>query len=177
MPKYQTTHEIIVGGDFNENISGTSTTKRATLFRDFIRENEFTTVYNDPAFMNVYGADVSEIDYLLYKQSKCEEKKVRKLANLNPNTSDHYPLLVSMNCNLVTVKPKQTLAKPSRVNWQKIDKLAYASKVSEGLKKIQQKSKLETECEDNGQIDLLIAETVTVLNTAAESCSKRKKPS
>ena len=89
--------------------------------------------------MNVYGADVSEIDYLLYKQSKCEEKKIRKLANLNPNTSDHYPLLLSMNCNFVTVNPKQTLAKPSRVNWQKIDNLAYASKMSERLKKSNRK--------------------------------------
>ena len=100
-------HEIIIGGDFNENISGTRTMNRANLFRDY----EFKTENNGPTFMNVYGADVSYIDYFLYQLSKYEERKLRKLTSLKPYSSDHYTLLISKNFIFVSVKIKQTLAR------------------------------------------------------------------
>ena len=86
--KYKATHEIIVGVDFNENISvmtGSlsiqtlvmSTTSRADAFRDFIRENGFTTEYNGPTFMNVYGAEVSEIDYFYMNSQSTKERMYR----------------------------------------------------------------------------------------------------
>ena len=56
--KLGTTHDIIIGGDFNENIhaSDLNTSNRARLFIDFMGENGLTTERNGPTFMNVYGA-------------------------------------------------------------------------------------------------------------------------
>ena len=75
--KYKATYEIIVGGDFNENVSVTSTTSRADALRGFIRENGFTTEYNGPTFMNVYGAEVSEIDYFYINSQSTKEGMYR----------------------------------------------------------------------------------------------------
>ena len=80
-----------------------------------------------------------------------------------------------MTCYVVAVKPKQTLVKSKRLNWQKIDKLSYAYKVRDGLIKLQQNCNVNSA--DKNGIETLIAETVTVLNTAVESCTTRKKPS
>ena len=40
---YQGTHEIIIGGDFNENALVKNNSKRSNCFHNFISENDLTT--------------------------------------------------------------------------------------------------------------------------------------
>ena len=98
--KYKKTHDIIIGGDFNENISIENKSKRACVMNKFMEEYDLTTTSNGPLFINVNGVSVTEIDYVLYSDCNKKQKTVSKLEDIKANVSDQYPLLLQVECCL-----------------------------------------------------------------------------
>ena len=65
--KYQNSHEIVIGGDFNEDISKNNNSRRASKLKELIADCELQINFHGPTFINAKGVEVSEIDYFLYK--------------------------------------------------------------------------------------------------------------
>ena len=78
-----------------------------------------------------------------------------------------------IDCKLETTKTKQTLSTSTKVNWKKVDKLAYVFKVSEGLQELKKEQPVNSTKSD--ERNSLIADTVKILNSVAHSCCKRNK--
>ena len=93
--KFHTTHNILIGGDFNENATRGTQSKRSISLHKFLQENSFVTRQTELTFIHPNGKDVSTIDFFLYK-SFMEEKVLdinRKTEYLG-NVSDHYPVSI-----------------------------------------------------------------------------------
>ena len=66
---FQSTYDIIIGRDFNENAIQLSKIKR---FHKFLQENQFSTRQTEPTFIHPNGRDVYNIDFFLNKSSMKE---------------------------------------------------------------------------------------------------------
>ena len=97
--KYSINHEIIIAGDFNEDISTKiSNSRRAVKLRTYMAECNLATNTKDPTFVNVSGIDVSEIDYFLFNKTKAYTSK--RIIDVPTNVSDHHPIKIEIECSL-----------------------------------------------------------------------------
>ncbi|CAG2193477.1 unnamed protein product [Mytilus edulis] len=93
--KYKETHDIVIGGDFNEDIvKETNNSKRKIALLEFMKECKLTTNHKGPTFINTSGADISEIYYFLH--SNIELQPSKKITDHPVNVSDHHPILLQM---------------------------------------------------------------------------------
>ena len=92
--KFKNTHRILLGGDFNEDLSSQKTTKRLTSFKQFLKENPLSSTQTRNTYVGPSGVETSTIDYVVYNQS-VEDKVLenRVIDNLSSNVSDRYPIL------------------------------------------------------------------------------------
>lgn len=60
---YQNTHDIIIGGDFNENANINCGSKRSNCFHKFLVENNLVTKETKHTFIHSNGKDTSTIDF------------------------------------------------------------------------------------------------------------------
>ena len=58
---YQSSHDIIIGGDFNENALLRNSSKGSDYLHKFIEDNELSTTVTDHTFIHPNGKDVSTI--------------------------------------------------------------------------------------------------------------------
>jgi hypothetical protein len=90
---YGTSHVIVFGGDFNEDLINASNNQRNRYILDFMEENNFTTVNVGKTFINSPGSDCSSIDYIIFPVSfKDQLTDIAKIDNLLSLVSDHYLL-------------------------------------------------------------------------------------
>ena len=132
--KYNQTHDILIGGDINEDLSKNQTDNRSRYLYKFITEChlEFTTEGN--TFTNSIGRECSEIDYFLYnKNSRRNFSKKVILNKIETNTSDHYPISITLDINLNERKSYEAKNQNRRVNWNKIDTEQYAELISNAI--------------------------------------------
>ncbi|CAC5379561.1 unnamed protein product [Mytilus coruscus] len=150
---YSNTHQIIIGGDFNEDIINGASSQRKKYINDFMQDHELSSNETGLTFIHSNGKDATAIDFILY-QNKYSENiiDIQKL-NVTSNVSDHYPLLLSVLHNqkkLNITKNSQTSAKTfnKRIKWDKIDTGKYASLISTEISstkcKIQNREDLES---------------------------------
>ena len=134
--RFQNTHDIIIGGDFNENAIVNNGSKRSQTFHTFLKENELETKNPGFTFVHPNGRDTSAIDFFLYKQ-RCSQKGVKiTRSNIIENVSDHYPVALSYELDFTRSKPKDNQCTNSlRVNWKKVDKKQYEQNVACNLSK------------------------------------------
>lgn len=66
--KFEITHEIIIGGDFYEDISKNNNSRRANKMKTIMKECNLQTNFKGPTFINTQGIDVSEIDYFFFNK-------------------------------------------------------------------------------------------------------------
>ena len=133
---YGCSHNILVGGDINENISVLNSGRRNRVFRNFVTDNELQFTDLGKTFLNAEGVEVSKIDYFLYGDGMSDLlMDFVKLDSCRASLSDHYPLERSIKCNYslkVTAVSRNIKAK---INWDRVDKEIYQEKVSVELKK------------------------------------------
>ena len=60
---YESTHEIIIGGDLNEDLTKQKNSRRLLKLRQFLIDTNLTTDHKGATFINSDGIEVSEIDY------------------------------------------------------------------------------------------------------------------
>jgi len=95
---YGTSHVIVFGGDFNENIINASNNRRSRYILDFMGENNFATVDVGKAFINSSGSDCSTIDYIIFPVSfKDQLTDISKIDNIHSLVSDHYPVRATIS--------------------------------------------------------------------------------
>jgi exonuclease III len=96
MSTYEQTYQVIIGGDFNEEITNINTTTRQQYVVEFMAEHQMYTKEMGPTFINATGKDCTSIDYILFQESYREQISSIKKIDVIANVSDHYPILLTL---------------------------------------------------------------------------------
>ncbi|CAG2235471.1 ACOT1_2_4 [Mytilus edulis] len=166
--KYDTTHDVIIGGDFNEDISKTNNSRRARKLNKFIEECNMKIDLKGPTFINVKGVEVSEIDYFIYKVNNFKNLESTRLVDIPSNVSDHYPIKVILPCELTKKDPLESNIQ-SRIRWNKVDTKRYSDIINKQIPVLLEK--LNTQ-EDS--ITNRVEETMEILSISAKKCCAQK---
>ncbi|CAG2214135.1 unnamed protein product [Mytilus edulis] len=129
------THQIIIGGDFNEDIINGASSQRKKCINDFMQDHELSSKETGLTFIHSNGKDATAIDFILYQNKYSENIIDIKKLNVTSNVSDHYPILLSVlhhQKKLNTSEKSQISTKTfnKRIKWDKIDTGKYASLIS-----------------------------------------------
>jgi hypothetical protein len=121
--KYQQTHNIVIGGDFNEDISGSIVSRRQRFLQNFKDEHSLTAVLPGITFVHANGRDTSAIDFFLQTGREKLLSQDEIICDLPANTSDHYPVLISVNDGIQSAPETTDEHKTTsrRTPWRKID--------------------------------------------------------
>jgi endonuclease/exonuclease/phosphatase family metal-dependent hydrolase len=90
MSTYEKTHQIIIGGDLNEEITNINTTTRQQYVVEFMAEHQMYTKEMGPTFINAKGKACTSIDYILFQESYREQISSIMKIDVIANVSDHY---------------------------------------------------------------------------------------
>ncbi|CAG2245612.1 unnamed protein product [Mytilus edulis] len=141
--KYYGTHDIIIGGDLNEDLNDTATSsKRNRYLRNFISECNLSFNNAGKTFIKASGVECSELDYFLHtlKDPKLYSNKT-VLHSVKMNVSDHHP--VQMTCVFdfakVTQKQRKSSNVTPKIKWDKMDMDLYKAMVDTSSKVILEK--------------------------------------
>ena len=136
--KYASTHMIMVGGDFNEDLYGRRDSARLRSLKNLLEESQLTTQKTDRTYVNQDGVDTSTIDYLFYcgKVNRLSPH-IDRLEEIYSNASDHYPVCCTFKFHISRVATSAvTLPLPSKVRWDKVDKDQYVTEVGSQLSRV-----------------------------------------
>ena len=106
--KYKNSHQILIGGVFNEDITFLTPTRRLRSLENFVTENQlFSNLKNTrKTSVGPKGTKISTIDYILYSLSiQGRTHTCETLDWLAANVSDSYPILCTFKIHLDAVKP------------------------------------------------------------------------
>ena len=172
LSQYAPTHQIVIGGDLNEDITLTANGARAQYLREFVEEHELKTQPTKPTFINPAGAQVSTIDYyFLYSHTLSDSTCITSLRRLDiviTNVSDHYPIELTFEVSLdkQVVAADKCIPTQTRVNLKKVDQDLYAALVKQRL--------LQIETNANTVYDL--EKAVTSVNHVLTKCTDDAAP-
>jgi endonuclease/exonuclease/phosphatase family metal-dependent hydrolase len=100
---FETTHEIIVGGDFNEDFSKYNNSRRANKMKTTMKECNLQTNFKGPTVINTQGIDVSEIDYFFFNKSDRATPSYPRLTLLNSKLlSESTALPIPLICSCIS---------------------------------------------------------------------------
>ena len=119
---YQKSHDIIIGGDFNENALSRNSSKRSEYLHKFIKDNELSTKVTDHTFIHPNGKDVSTIDFFLFKTHMTDNVLlITRRDDYHGNISDHYQVSLKLRTTITKKKTKKSVkkVKTGRINWKK----------------------------------------------------------
>lgn len=133
---FKSSHQIIIGGDFNEDIVHGPNSKRKSEIQSLMDEHDLTTKHNGPTFIRSNGCDSTSIDFFIY-QKLYQEKiiNIHKLVNVS-SVSDHYPLKLSVHFQYKTNGSNNLMEKTSqkpKVKWEKVDKVKYSENINKKI--------------------------------------------
>ena len=132
--KYCLTHDILIGGDNNADISRNTSDNRAKYIQQLIQDCHLQVCSAGNTYVNPKCQECSEIDYFLYNRytdRKFSDKII--LDKLEPNTSDHYPISITCNANLEYRNTSTKTKNKLKINWERIDKSKYQELVEVSL--------------------------------------------
>ena len=96
LQKYGKTHYIIVGGDFNEDITSQKITKRQSSLNQLINENRLSTSKTGKTYVSPIGVETSTLDYVLHSEDLASRVRgIKVLDDVQSNVSDHYPVMLA----------------------------------------------------------------------------------
>lgn len=140
--KYNSTHDILIGGDLNEEIfRADNTSRRVRAIKDFMADCDMETSSVGPTFTDSYGVEKSELDYILrLKTPRNSVSQSTRLSDLVKNVSDHYPVACEIHCTYTENEQlnNTTETKTLKVKWDKVDLDLYQAFISDGMKTIEQ---------------------------------------
>lgn len=128
--KLQSSHEIVVAGDFNEDISKRNNSRRANKLKSPIFDCDLQMNFHGPTFINVKGIDVSEIDYFLYKTSA--QVSTGKFSTYL-SVSDHHPIRLKIIYDLTKESSESNQHIQFRTRWHKMYLEKYESEINKKL--------------------------------------------
>jgi len=136
--KFQVTHDIILGGDVNEDLVNIQDRSRYEHMKEFIEDCSLQYNTAGKTYINPKGEECTEIDYFLYSKSLSSRiTKTKVIKNLCANVSDHYPISIACEMNFeyeVSRKRNNTNTHSvSKPNWDKVDKDMYTAMVNLGV--------------------------------------------
>ncbi|KAK3089516.1 hypothetical protein FSP39_004221 [Pinctada imbricata] len=128
-----TDHIIIIAGDFNEDLTTDKSSRRKECLLSFVDEFLLETKYTKSTFIHPNGRDNSVIDYIFMRKSvNCKMEKVYRLDTLGTNTSDHIPVVCTIQekCMAICSKNKES-SQFARVKWKSVDIDLYQALVKD----------------------------------------------
>ncbi|CAG2207347.1 unnamed protein product [Mytilus edulis] len=135
MEVYKTTHQIIIGGDFNENIFKENNSNRKNYILDFMSDHNLSTTEVGITYTHTSGISSSAIDYILY-QEKFKDFIINiEKPDIISNVSDHLPILLQLKYEFPCINSvSQTqVTTHHKVKWNNIDRDRYKILVEEGI--------------------------------------------
>ena len=176
LQKYSGSHEVLIGGDLNIDLTKSKGSKKKTYLMDFLKDFDLRATFNDQTYINPQGKDCSEIDYFVHTDfSERQISKKTVLKEMEMNLSDHYPISINIlsSTTIKNIKLKGEACGAScttRINWTKVDKEKYAGIVTKELKHISSLRK-----ESNYDIETVTETICNTLVNAAKRCYPHKK--
>ena len=165
--KYSSTHTVIVGGDFNEDLYVQKQSERRQLLETFLKHSQLKTRTTEKTYMNPEGVETSTIDYIFFPE-KIDHlvEGPQRLEEESGNVSDHIPLACTLRANLTRVsKQKQSIPTPRRIKWDKLDKAEYKATVANRLVSV------NGEAKSTGLLDIEIQKLNEILVSSAKMLS------
>jgi len=93
---YESTHHIIIGEDFNENILSTTHSNRKNYITSCMNDHQLLSKEMVTTYTHSSGNASSAIDYILYdKNNKYNILNISRLESTT-NVSDHIPVLLKL---------------------------------------------------------------------------------
>ena len=175
-------HDILIGGDFNEDISVTQRSRRLKYLQEFVAEYKMNIASSSKTFVHANGKDCSNIDYFMFRKSPTLSlHDITCLNTIGGNTSDHFPVRCEINSMLESLEDTQRDDDAdsdrsvciSRINWSKVDKQQYLSTVEDKL------GDLTLHISNKQALEQSIISVQTVMRdaaTASGGISSRRKP-
>ncbi|CAG2250967.1 unnamed protein product [Mytilus edulis] len=173
--KYQDTHEIIIGGDLNEDLGNDKRqNKRKKYLQQLIADYRLGYENTGRTFIKTNGQECSELDYFLHKSRHMQVAEKEVLKDVISNHSDHYPV----RCEVKIGIPKRGTNQNNKfqqiqptIKWDKVDQDLYLAIINGQVDTI-----AESPAETAEDADLLISKMHQMLTKAAtESSSKKSK--
>ena len=171
--KYSSTHIVIIGGDWNEDIYTETQSKRKQNMKDFLSENDLITTHTQKTYTGPKGTMVSTLDYIFYpKTLSIRVQKIQVLEKMKINVSDHLPVCCVINCSINRVKKTETCKQvKQKVQWAKVDTEIYTAAVEKSI------SDIDTDIDNLCGLDSAVKKVNNVLSEAAVlAAPKGKKP-
>ncbi|CAC5405729.1 unnamed protein product [Mytilus coruscus] len=176
MTTYEQTHQIIIGGDFNEEIFGSNSSMRQKYIVTFMYEHRLCTKEVGKTFISANGSDCTAIDYILFQETFKESIINISKCEFTANISDHYPLLLSLDFEITKSSNKKTEFKPKvKVKWDKADLSKYTKIINEGLLTSLQDMKTKDDIE-KGFYDITAVITKATKVIAQKPKVRKNKP-
>ncbi|XP_063427548.1 uncharacterized protein LOC134711049 [Mytilus trossulus] len=171
--KYQDTHEIIIGGDLNEDLGNDERqNKRKKYLQQLIEDYRLGYENTGKTFIKTNGQECSELDYFLYKSRHMEMTEKEVLKDVISNHSDHYPI----KCEVKIGIPKRGTNQNSKlqqlqptIKWDKVDQDLYLAIINR-----QVDTMAESPAETADDAELLISKMHQMLTNAANESSSNK---
>ena len=173
--KYCLTHDILIGGDINEDISKNKSDNRAKYIQQLIQDCHLQVCSAGNTYVNPKGQECSEIDYFLYNintDRKFSDKII--LDKLEPNTSDHYPISITCNANLEYRNTSTKAKNKIKINWDRIDKSKYQELVEISLANQYVSDNIDN-LTSKRNVEEKLTKVSEVLKNSALECIPRKK--
>ena len=169
--KYNGSHNIVLGGDMNEDMVLRDHTVRAQLLKSFVKDSLLDTKHTSQTYSNPAGVLVSTLDYIFYSKDLTEKVTQHKcLESLQTSVSDHLPVLCQMQYELDKVPKADTcvnLKPSSNVRWDKLDRELYKTKLSLAVQHV------DTNIDTVGALN----NSVMKLNETLDNCARSAAPS
>jgi hypothetical protein len=174
---YESTHHIIIGGDFNENILSIKHSNRKNYITTFMNDHQLLSKDIGTTYIHPSGNASSAIDYILYDKNNKDNILNINWLESTTNVSDHIPVLLKLRQSR-TSKCIQTpsTVNSNKINWNKIDKEKYKSILDEMLtvNRKQPENKSELEEAYNALNQMFLKATQEVI--PQKKSKKKKKP-
>ncbi|MEW8548401.1 MAG: endonuclease/exonuclease/phosphatase family protein, partial [Candidatus Thiodiazotropha sp.] len=180
LQKYNLTHDVVIGGDFNSSLHRNITCSRDQILQEFLNEHGLSVTKDYPVmptFFHTAGDFTSQIDYFFVSESLVEScVTVHDMHYMN--LSDHTHISIELPAKSLSVRRNEKVTAPiglkKRINWGKCDLLEYDSAVKENLEMVPR------EIPDSGlEAELLVRKLTCVLYNgacvASKQCGRRKK--
>ena len=129
--KYNSSHSIFIGGDFNEDYESGST-RRSSSLKDFLSDH-CLAVFTDKTFIHPNGVDSTTVDHFFFSKSFSNKVIQVKWLDIPENNSDHYPVTCTLSLHLDKTKKKADRTITSKINWKKTDLDGYRRNLVELL--------------------------------------------
>ncbi len=134
--RYQNTHHVAIGGDFNASMFADHPDSRDKVFRAFISK-DYVKLAEDhptsPTYTKPDGTECSSLDYILTDQHTSSSSS--KITMYSHDTSDHYPVHTKIHADPdIAQKAMESLRNPrSTKSWAKVDLTRYKEILDEQL--------------------------------------------